>query len=425
MKLPTRFAAVAIVLLVCGRAHAQITSTYAFTNVNVVPMTGENVIPDQTVVVQDGRITAIGAARSVKIPAGATRIEAKGKYLMPGLAEMHGHIPGQNVQFAERVSFLYVAGGVTTVRGMQGHPNQFELRKRIESGELIGPRMFLSSPPLSGNSVSDVAAAETTVRNFKNAGYDLLKIHENLRRDVYDKIVATAREVDMPFGGHVPNDVGVVAALQARQTSIDHLDNYVEVIDNELDIPPLVEQTVKAGVAMVPTMPLWEVLRGLHDPATMMDRPELRYMPPQVVTQWSNQVAAIRAQTNPDMAAREIELRNKLLKAMSDAGAVLLLGSDAPQLFSVPGFSIQREMETWAEAGMAPFKILQAGTTAVAKYFGDEANSGTVSVGKRADLLLLDANPLQDVRHVARKSGVMVRGRWLPWSEIEKRLVEG
>jgi imidazolonepropionase-like amidohydrolase len=425
MKLPTRFAAVAIVLLVCGRAHAQITSTYAFTNVNVVPMTGENVIPDQTVVVQDGRITAIGAARSVKIPAGATRIEAKGKYLMPGLAEMHGHIPGQNVQFAERVSFLYVAGGVTTVRGMQGHPNQFELRKRIESGELIGPRMFLSSPPLSGNSVSDVAAAETTVRNFKNAGYDLLKIHENLRRDVYDKIVATAREVDMPFGGHVPNDVGVVAALQARQTSIDHLDNYVEVIDNELDIPPLVEQTVKAGVAMVPTMPLWEVLRGLHDPATMMDRPELRYMPPQVVTQWRNQVAAIRAQTNPDMAAREIELRNKLLKAMSDAGAVLLLGSDAPQLFSVPGFSIQREMETWAEAGMAPFKILQAGTTAVAKYFGDEANSGTVSVGKRADLLLLDANPLQDVRHVARKSGVMVRGRWLPWSEIEKRLVEG
>jgi imidazolonepropionase-like amidohydrolase len=387
-------------------------------------MTREIVLNNQTVVVRNGRIAAVGPASSVNVPQGATRIDGRGKFLMPGLAEMHGHIPGQNMQFAERVSFLYVAGGVTTVRGMQGHPNQFELRKRVESGELIGPRMFLSSPPLSGNNVTDVATAEAIVRAHKVAGYDLLKIHEGLQPAVYDRIVATAREVNIPFGGHVPNDVGVVKALESRQTSIDHLDNYIDVIQNELDIPPLVEQTVKAGVAQVPTMPLWEVIKGLHDPATMMDRAELRYMPTQIVEGWRNTVANIRGQTNPQNAAREIELRNKLLKAMSDAGAVLLLGSDAPQLFSVPGFSVQREMETWAAAGIPAFKILQAGTTAVATYLNDEANSGTVAVGKRADLLLLDANPLQDVRNVARKSGVMVNGRWLPWGDIEKRLNE-
>lgn len=412
----------ALALLIPSVAKAQAQGTFAFTNVNVVPMTSDAVLDNQTVVVQNGRIVALGPANRVQVPGGATRIDGRGKYLMPGLAEMHGHIPGQNVQFAERVAFLYVAGGVTTVRGMQGHPNQFELRKRVDAGELIGPRMFLSSPPLSGNNVADVAAAETTVRNYKNAGYDLLKIHEGLRPEVYDKIVATAREVKIPFGGHVPNDVGVLKALEARQTSIDHLDNYTDVIQNDMDIASLVEKTVRAGVAQVPTMPLWEVILGLHDPATMADRPELRYMPEQMVQGWRNTVANIRGQANVENAMREAELRNKLLKAMSDAGAFLLLGSDAPQLFSVPGFSIQREMEAWAAAGISAYKILQAGTTSVAQYLGDAANSGSVGVGKRADLLLVDANPLQDVRNVARKSGVMVNGRWLPWADIEKRL---
>ena len=202
------------------------STTYAFTNVNVVPMTSERVLADQTVVVQNGRITAVGPANRVTVPAGATRIDGRGKYLMPGLAEMHGHIPGQNVQFAERVAFLYVAGGVTTVRGMQGHPNQFELRKRIDAGEIIGPRFFLGSPPLSGNSVGDVGTAESVVRNFKAQGYDLLKIHEGLSTDVYAKIVETARAVNIPFGGHVPTAVGVDGEIAARQTTIDHLDNY-------------------------------------------------------------------------------------------------------------------------------------------------------------------------------------------------------
>ncbi len=411
-----------VLVALSSAAHAQQAGTYAFSNVNVVPMTSEQVLADQTVLVQGGRITAVGPARSVRVPAGALRIDGRGKYLMPGLSEMHGHIPGQNVPFAERVAFLYVAGGVTTVRGMQGHPNQFELRKRIESGELIGPRMILSSPPLSGNTVGDVAAAEAAVRNYKSAGYDLLKIHENLSAEVYQRIVATARAVGIPFGGHVPDAVGVHGALDARQVTIDHLDNYVEAIQSEADVARLVAKTVESGVAVVPTMPLWEVLRGLHDPEAMMQRPELRYMPEQTVAQWKNTVANIRGQTNRETAAREIELRNRLLKALSDGGAIVLLGSDAPQLFSVPGFSIQREMETWAEAGISPFKILQAGTTAVARYLNDEAGSGTVSVGKRADLLLVDANPLVDVRNVARKSGVMVNGRWLAWPEIEARL---
>src|SRR5688572_28945121 len=290
-------------LLIPPAARAQAQGTFAFTNVNVVPMTNDAVLSNQTVVVQNGQIVAVGPVNRVQVPEGATRIDGRGKYLMPGLAEMHGHIPGQNVQFAERVAFLYVAGGVTTVRGMQGHPNQFELRKRINAGEIVGPRMILGSPAMSGNAVRDVATAETRVREYKNAGYDLLKIHENLAPDVYAKIVETARSVNIPFGGHVPNAVGVSGALAAHQNTIDHLDNYPESIQSEQDIPRLAQQTVQAGVAVVPTMPLWEVLRGLHDPATMMGRTELRYMPPQMVQQWQTQVTNIRAQANLQDAA--------------------------------------------------------------------------------------------------------------------------
>lgn len=414
-------AAVALAVAAATPLSAQ-TGSYAFTNVNVVPMTGPNVMADQTVVVQNGRITAVGPASRINVPGNAVRIDGRGKYLMPGLAEMHGHIPGANIQFAERVAFLYVAGGVTTVRGMQGHPSQLELRRRINAGEIIGPRMFLAAPPLSGNSASDPATAERMVRSYKEAGWDLLKIHEGLAPDVYERIAQTARALNMPFGGHVPNGVGVRAAMAAGQSTIDHLDNYVDIINDDMDIAQVAEETVKAGVANVPTMPLWEVLRGLHDPASMMDRPELRYMPPQVVQQWRNTAANIRAQTNIDYARREIEIRNKLLKALSDAGAVLLMGSDAPQLFSVPGFSIQREMESWVAAGVPVYKVLEAATVNVARHFGDETNSGTVAPGKRADLLLLEGNPLEDIRNVARKAGVMVNGRWLPWAEIEKQL---
>ena len=411
----------AAMVMVAQDASAQ-SGRYAFTNVNVLPMTRETVLSDRTVLVENGRITAVGPAATTKVPAGVVRIDGRGKYLMPGLAEMHGHIPGQDTAFAQRVSFLYVAGGVTTVRGMQGHPAQFELRRRINAGEIIGPRMFLSSPQMAGNSVRDVAAADSLVRYYKNAGYDLLKIQEGLSAAVYNRIVATAHEVGIPFGGHVPNDVGVLAALEAKQTTIDHLDNYPELVMNDMDVHDLAEKTVKAGVAVVPTMPLWEVLRGLHDPDSMMSREELKYMPERMVQQWRNTVANIRAQTNRAAAAREIEIRDKLLKAMSDAGVVLLLGSDAPQLFSVPGFSVQREMESWVAAGIAPYKVLEAGTIAIARHLKDEANSGTIEVGKRADLLLLDANPIRDIRNVAKKSGVMVNGRWLAWDEIEKQL---
>jgi imidazolonepropionase-like amidohydrolase len=417
---------------------------YAFTNVNVIPMDSERVLADQTVVVRNGRITALGPAASVQVPAGATRVDGSGRYLLPGLAEMHGHIPGANAASAEDVLFLYVAAGATTVRGMQGHPAQLELKRRAEAGEIIAPRLWLAAPPLSGNNVPDAATADRLVRAAKEAGFDLLKVHEGIPADAYAAIVATATEVGLPWGGHVSQFVGVDGALRAKQSTIDHMDDYVEALNppgspgwnaaggdrvqlmalnaDEARIPGLARATREAGVAIVPTQILWEVLRGARDPRLMLDRPENRYMPRTTIDGWTKTAEELRASANPEAAAREVELRNRLLKAMNDEGVLILMGTDAPQVFSVPGFSLYRELPVMVEAGMTPYEVLRSGTVNVAKFFGIDDEAGTIAVGSRADLLLLEADPLEDIGNVERNAGVMIDGRWLSAEMIRERL---
>lgn len=429
--------------------HAQ-QQVVAFVGVNVVPMDRERVIANQTVIVRDGRIAEIGPAGQVDVPAGALRVDGAGKYLMPGLAEMHGHLPGGQAprEFIDNVLFLFVANGVTTVRGMQGHPRQLGIRDSIAQGLTLGPTLYLGSPALAGmggQAVQTPEEARRRVRAYKEAGYDLLKVHEGLTREVYDAIAATAREVGIPFGGHVSDLVGLRAALAAGQITVDHLDNYIFEAESddsplrdatpqerqrrlpfhldEAKIPELAAATKRAGAWVVPTMPLWEVLQGASEPPeALLQRPEVRYMPPQQVQQWANAVRNFQSNADPDAARAHIAFRKRMLKALADAGVGILLGSDAPQIFSVPGFSLHREMRAMVDAGLTPYQVLESGTRNVAVYFGVPDEFGTVAPGRRADLILLDANPLEDVGNVARRAGVMVRGRWLPESEIQERL---
>jgi imidazolonepropionase-like amidohydrolase len=443
MSVNRRPAPTGVALLMAALAHvlpqvsepaaAQQTGVVVFENVNVIPMDTERVLENRTVVVRNGRIESV-AAVAAQIPQDAIRIDGTGRYLIPGLAEMHGHIPNMtdaNAQFVEDVLFLYVAAGATTVRGMQGNPTQAGLRSRIESGDLIGPRLILSSRPVSGN--IDAAQAEAIVREAKQQGLEVIKVHEGLSVEAYDAVARAAAELDMQWGGHISDNVGLQRALDRRQTTIDHLDNYVLAMlrdpaggitaanIDENRIPALARATREAGVAVVPTMALWEVILGVHAPGTMMDRPELRYMPRQMVEGWRNNVAQRIAQTDAAQAALEAQLRLRMLGALDDAGAVILMGTDAPQLFSVPGFSLHRELDVMAKAGMTPFEILRSGTTAVAEHFG-WGDAGRIEPGHRADLILLDANPLLDIANVSRTAGVMVDGRWLSAAEIQREL---
>ncbi len=416
--------------------------TIAFVNVNVVPMDSERVLESQTVIVDGNRIARVGPADEVEVPEDATVIDGRGKWLIPGLGEMHAHVPAGEA--AEQVLFLYLSQGVTTARGMLGQPAHLEMRERLAAGDLLGPRLYTTGPSLNGNSIPDPDSARRAVRHQKEMGYDLLKIHPGLSRAAYDAIVETANEVGILWAGHVPAAVGLDRALEARQATIDHLDQYMEaiVVDgtdtsqslwfglnltgfvDETKIAEVAERTAAAGVWNVPTQSLLENVVLPEDPEALAQRPEMRYMPRQTIAQWVEAKTGTLQHVlyDAEAARRFIEVRRRLIKALADAGAPLLLGSDAPQIFQVPGFSILQEMEIMVAAGLSPYETLRAGSHNVAQYFGALDRFGTIEEGKEADLILLEANPLDDIGAVRRRAGVMARGRWLSAEEIDSRL---
>lgn len=402
----------------------------AFVDVHVIPMSRDGVLDHQTVIVRGNRIAAVGPVSQVHVVAGATTIDGRGKYLMPGLGEMHGHLPNPSAgpELTENVLFLYVANGVTAVRGMQGMLPHLELKARIARGELLGPRLWVPGPPLTGNSAPTPEIGRRLVQEQQAAGFDHLKIHEGLSRATYDTIVATAKGLGMRFGGHVPDDVGLYHVLESGQVSIEHLDNYVETVGgpdsaDDRKIAHVVAATCAAHVWNVPTMALWETLLGTEDSAALAARPELRYVPPAWRMSWAQQLSQLRnAAPPPKQREATLVLRRRILRALQAAGCPIAVGTDSPQLYSVPGFSMQREMRGMAAAGLTPQQILSDATRQVARYFGAEQEFGSVEPGRRADLLLLDGNPLSDLANVGRRAGVMVSGRWLPESEIQARL---
>ena len=424
-------------LVTAGVARAQATArsaagTSAFVDVTVIPMDGRRPLPGQTVVVRGDRIVAVGPSARTAVPTGAVRIEGRGRYLIPGLAEMHGHVPPPNApaQLTEDVLFLYVANGITTVRGMLGAPGQLALRERTSRGEVIGPTLYLAGPSFNAQSINSPEEAVRKVREQKAEGWDLLKVHPGLTRPEYDAMARTAREVGIRFGGHVPAEVGLMHAIEMGQETFDHLDGYVEHLRGDqgpidpAQLADVVRRTRAANAWVVPTMALWEVLGGVPELDSLTAFPELRYMPAATVAQWTELHRRRLADPQLDRARARQTIANRMLvlKALSEGGVRVLMGTDAPQQFSVPGFSLHRELLRMRAAGMTPEQILASGTTRVGEYFAKSDRFGAVATGQRADLLLLDADPLTDVANLTRRAGVMVRGRWLPESEIQQRL---
>ncbi len=436
---------ISLVLLLLGSARAPAESI-AIVNVNVIPMTTEVVLPARSVIVTDGKIASIGDVDTTALPEDALIIDGTDRYLIPGLAEMHAHVPGASSDDLERVLGLFIANGVTLVRGMLGQPSHLQLRQQLADGEVQGPRLITSGPSFSGNSVTGPEQAAAMVREQFRDGYDFLKIHPGLSLDEFTAVARAANELHMPFAGHVPADVSVEQALAAGIATIDHLDGYmVSLIDatedpsggyggffgvylaeyaDENRIRGIAAATAVAGVWNVPTQSLFEHLVSDEDPRLLADRPEMKYVSAGTVETWKQTKTQIMQEPlyKPATAARAIELRRKLILALHESGAGLLLGSDAPQIFNVPGFSIHRELIMLVGAGLSPFEALQAGTVYPASFFNQEGSFGTVQTGLDADLVLLDGNPLQDIGNSRRIHGVMIRGRWLSRQDIGRLL---
>lgn len=427
-------------------AQAADSSTVAVVGVSIIPMDRERVLTDQTLIVREGKITELGSTSDIKPPADAQTIDARGKYVLPGLAEMHGHLVGGDTALNERILLLSVLHGVTTFRVMQGHPSHLALRERVQRGELLGPRLYVAAPQLSGNSAPTPESAIPQVKEAKKQGFDLLKIQEGLSRPTFDAIAQTADKLGIPFAGHVPADVGLQRALEARFRTIDHLDGYVEALIKpganvdlanaglfgaalieHVDvskIPELVRATKKAGTAIVPTDTVaWNFL-STEPIEKLFARPEFKYLPKSMVEGWEKLKRGTMQQTKMSDVQRDryFSVRRKLIKALHDGGVPMLLGSDAPQVLNVPGASIAVELELMVAAGLTPYQALAMGTRNVAMHFGTSRETGTVEKGKRTDLLVLDANPLENVGNTRERFGVFVNGKWLSRAEIDKKL---
>jgi imidazolonepropionase-like amidohydrolase len=411
-----------------------------FTNVTVIPMDGEGMLENQTVVIEGDRIIEIDDHDLVKFSESATIIDGTGKYLMPGLAEMHGHVPptdpGPNAasyfddEYVESTLFLYVSAGITTVRGMLGYPNQLELKDKVNSGEMIGPNLYLAGPSFNGNSVSSPDQAKARVKEHKEEGWDLLKVHPGLTRPEYDAMAETANEIGIHFGGHVPEGVGIVHAIEMGQLTMDHIDGYVAYLDafeqqeRDQKMADIIQMTIDNGVWIVPTQALWETIIGAADYEAMKQYDELKYIPKAVKQNYFNFADNPGSSYTIGTPEEQAEMRRKLLEEMNEAGVKILMGTDAPQLFSVPGFSIHRELPLMAEAGMTTYEIIESGTKNVGEYFANRDNFGTIAEGQRADLILLEENPLEDLNHIQNHSGVMVQGKWYSREMIDKKLAE-
>ena len=441
----------AILLTSCNQAPKKVSPTATLiSNTNIVDVRSGEILENRQVIIDSGKIQSI--LKSIENAKHySTTIDGGGKYLMPGLAEMHAHIPppSTDVQRIEETLFLYLSNGITTIRGMLGDPMHLELKKKAQNGELLSPRIFSSSPSLNRNSVKTIEEASEKVVAYQKAGYDFLKIHPGIQRAVFDQVVKTANEIGIPFAGHVPVDVGIRHALESKYASIDHVDGFLEGLVPESEnvdptkngffgfaftpladtskIDELVQLAKQNEVWIVSTQSLFERWFAPVSADELLGQSEMKYMPASTLINWKERKEQSTAEAtgfNEAQWRKFDSIRKQLILALNREGHGMLLGSDAPQLFNVPGFSIHHEISGMAGSGMTPLEIIQSGTINPATFFKMSDTFGEVKEGLDADMILLNANPLENLEALQQVSGVMVRGKWLSKETIDQRLKE-
>jgi imidazolonepropionase-like amidohydrolase len=416
--------------LVAGCARPQ-PETTAFVNVNLLLLDDDRVVADETVLVRDGRIAAVGQ----KAPAGARIIDGRGKFLMPGLADMHVHLVREN-DLA-----LFVARGVTTVRNMWGAPMHLEWKERVKKGELLGPTLYTAGPIVDGEDpghdgslvLTAPEAAPRVVQLHKNLGYDFIKIYGGLPAPVFAPLMAAARAAGIPVVGHIPHAVSLWEAADAGMQSYEHMTGLLDALQpspsakatreeklaraDESKLAALGEKLREKNLWSCPTEVV-KIFYGLSEAQVRerLARPEMRYVPACDRAVWEPEP------DDPAHPKKPEGLDGRAIFALHEKGARFLAGTDNMNPLVVPGFSLHEELRLLHEHGLSAREALRAATRDAAEFLHQADEFGSLKVGQRADLLLLDKNPLEDLAHSEHIAGVMVRGRWLPKSDLDAML---
>jgi len=442
----------------------------AFINVNVVPMTSEIIAKDQTVLIEGDRIIAIGPVSSVSIPENATIIDGKGAYLMPGLADMHMHTNQDWDSDVWSVSplVLYLANGVTTIRdfGPTGEDLTYAVRWReqIENGTRIGPTIYTSGKILF---VSPLGDPQGLVRENHELGFDFLKLYSYLSPEDFHEALTTAKELGMYSAGHVPYAVGLERTLADGMNEIAHVEEllfeFIEYdrkvqlspdgwlsylinsamgqfdLTSEFDEPEfarlhagtmqeIIEELRKYGTPLCTTMVVDDVIQHkLFELDAFLDRPEIGFLPAAYLDllRLGEEKHQLQFSGIEDLAVYKYDIDRWILAELHQAGIQLLLGTDSAILAVVPGFSIHDELRILVENGFTPYEAITTGTVnaslIVEKMVGAD-DFGTVEVGKRADFLLVNGDPLEDVGAIKDLRGVMAAGRWYSGEALDEMI---
>jgi hypothetical protein len=429
--------------------------TIAFVHASVVPMDRERVLTDQTVVVADGKIVAVGPASAVSVPKGAVRIDARGRYLLPALSDMHVHVEGEswdallspeakaaakNPPF-EDFLFPYVANGVTTVQVLSGTHELLPVRGRIAEGALLAPRLILARmidgpdkawpPPLSVW-VSTAEEARNATRAAKAEGYDKMKVYSFLTKETYDAVIATAREQKMDVVGHIPYALSVEYVVDSGQRMIAHTEEVAKHAHGDYSndrISYFAGRIADGGVWLTPTLVTTRrILDEFSNPEGLFTSPEAAYYGHPIQRDiWSfisNMYRGIPPEDRGRIRDDFEKFQKPFTKVFHDKGGQLMTGTDSLLPRLVPGFTLHQELQELVSVGLTPYEALRSSTTVPYEFLAESEQAGTIEAGKRTDLLLVEANPLEDVSNASRIAGVLMRGRWIAKAEIDRRMRE-
>jgi imidazolonepropionase-like amidohydrolase len=378
-----------------------------FTHVTVIDATGAPPKPDVTVIITNDRISEMGDAKTLRTPKNSEVVDATGKFLIPGLWDMHAH--WQHKDYLP----LFIANGVTGIRIMWGTSDHYQWRKEIESGQLLGPRMVIAGTIIDGPkpmwpgslAVSNEAQAREAVTKVRQEHADFVKIYSFLPREEFFAIADEARKQGIPFVGHVPFSVSASEASDAGQKSMEHL----------LGILP----ACSAREA--------ELLKAARSVPSFRDDARLKYMPRSTRASWDPLVDPLihnGAAEDLELGKSQFQKNLEIVGAMHRAGVGLLAGTDVANAFCFPGFSLHDELALLVQSGLSPMAALQTATRNPARFLGKEKDLGTIEQGKLADLVLLDANPLDDIRNTTKIAGVVVAGKYFSRASVQDMLAK-
>ena len=427
-----------IYALFCLRAHAQII---AFDNVNVIPMESRGVKYHQRVIVDGERIIAIDPMKKPSNINVARTIDCAGKYMIPGLVDTHYHQRGTDPAEYALLYKLLLANGITAVvsMGEDGGQDTIAIRQHANRSEVLAPIYYTAGPYLDGDTLKTQEDATEAVRYHQKRGYDFIKVHGNLPLAVYLKLLSEAELAGIPVIGHAQRQLPLEYSL--RLAHIAHMEEIVMIFSDDANFViadvdasqarKIAQQIRDSGVIVSPTLTILAGIENYTDDArfeALKKRPVTAYLSRSEYENYTTAGKEYRSELILSKKGREgvaklIKNTRVLTRALHAAGVPMLVGSDNFGM-QITGFSYHDEMEAMHKAGMPAYDVLNAATVGSARYLKRQASAGTISIGKKAEFILLSANPLRDIRRTRDVQGVMLKGQWLDKKMLDQGLQE-